>query len=90
MNEQFLQKYKCYENFPIERLKHIPAISFYNHNYYFGIKREGDMVPDMIYVETNELAGVSEYYHKNGEEMIHIGYAYEGDEFITLQKEELI
>ena len=41
MSDLFYEKYKRYENYPIERLKHIPTISFYNHNYYFGIKREG-------------------------------------------------
>lgn len=89
MEEKFYQKYKCYENYPIESLIHIPLISFYNRNYYFGIKRKNSMVADMIYVETDELSGISEYYHKDGEEMVHIGYAYDGDKFITLQEEEL-
>lgn len=90
MEETFYQKYKCYEKFPIKKLRHIPIISFYNHNYYFGIKRDGAMVADMIYVETDELSGISEYYHKDGEEMVHIGFAYNSDKFITLHEDELI
>lgn len=89
MDETFYQKYKCYEDYPIENLKHIPLISFYNHNYYFGIKRKNSMVADMIYVETDERTDISEYYHKEGEKLTHIGYTYAGDKYITLQEEEL-
>lgn len=89
MNDDFYQKYKGYESFPIERLKHIPHISIYNHNYYFGIKREDAIIPDMIYAETDELTDITEYYHKDGETITHIGYAYEGDKYMTLQEEEL-
>lgn len=89
MNDFFYKKYKCYENFPIKELKHIPEISFYNHNYYVGVKRENKVAPDLIYVESDELTDTNEYYHVDGDTTIHIGYAYILDEFITLQEEEL-
>lgn len=89
MDKSFYKKYHCYENYPIKKLKHIPLISVYNHNYFFGLKRYNEMVPDMIYVETDECSGISEYYHKDGEQLIHIGHSYAQDEFITLQQEEL-
>lgn len=88
MDEYFYLKYRNYESFPIEEFVLIPDMSIYNHNYYLGLKRE-NMVTDLIYVETDELSGISEYYHIDNNKKIHLGYSYEGDKFITLQEEEL-
>ena len=30
---------EVYDNVLINKFKHIPEISFYNHNYYIGLKR---------------------------------------------------
>lgn len=89
MDKKFYLKYKHYESFPIEKLSHLKDISVYNHNYYVGMKRENMIDNDLIYVETDELSGISEYYHIDNDKKIHFGYSYEGDKFITLQEEEL-
>lgn len=44
-----------------KELKHIPEISHYNHNYYLGIKRDGNVTCDLIYVESDD-DDYSEYY----------------------------
>lgn len=88
-NNEFYKKYGCYENFRVDKLKHIKELSTYNHNYYIGIQRENTESPDIIYVESDELSDTNEYYHVEGDNKIHIGYSYEGDEYITLQQEEL-
>lgn len=52
---------KIYDNFPSEKLVHIPEISFYNHNYYIGLLREGKACNDLIYVWSDD-DDYSEYY----------------------------
>lgn len=89
MTKAFYERYKRYESFPIEYFKHIPEISFYNHNYYIGAKRDNSTCHDLIFAECDELAGVYDYYHINCNFVQHIGYAYEGDKYITLHEEEL-
>ena len=84
----FYERYKQYKDFPIANLKHIPEISCYNHNYYLGLKRNGMVSEDLIFEETDESIGVSEYYHILGDTAIHIGYSYCNDDYITLQEEE--
>lgn len=83
MDDRFYERYRCYENYPIENLNHLPDISLYNHNYYRGIDK------DIIYVETDELSGISEFYLVTRYRLEHFGFAYEDDEYITLQEEEL-
>lgn len=82
----FYEKYKCYENFPIENLSRIQEISWYNNNYYLGVNRNG--CHDLIYVKCDECSNSYEYYHIHGDFVTHIGYAYEGDKYITLQQQE--
>lgn len=89
MDDFFYNKYKCYEGYPIEKLKHIPEISCYNHNYYIGVKRDNIVIPDLIFTETDECSEVTEYYHIDGDCTTHIGYAYASDEYITLEQETL-
>lgn len=89
MDELFYNRYKCYESFPIADFKHIPEISRYNSNFYMGVKRKGSEIYDLIYEECDELANMCEYYHVFGDTVQHIGYAYEGDKYITLCEEEL-
>lgn len=86
---EFYEKYKLYKDFKIDELKLIEELSFYNHNFYTGIQREDKDTPDVIYVETDELTNIDEYYHVDDDVKIHIGYSYFGDEYITLQQEEL-
>lgn len=89
MDDRFYKRYRCYENYPIEDLKHIPEVSFYNHNYYIANNPNGYNSNDLIYVETDELSGIKEFYHINGDVIVHIGYAYTSDKYITLEQEVL-
>lgn len=86
--DDFFKRYKHYETFPIEQLKHIPEISFYNHNYYIA-NHSCNNSSDLLYVETDEYSEISEFYHVDGTRIIHIGFAYSSDKYITLQQEEL-
>ena len=37
MDERFKEKYGVYDGIKVDTFKHIPEISFYNHNYYIGL-----------------------------------------------------
>ena len=58
--DDFFKRYKHYETFPIEQLKHIPEISFYNHNYYIA-NHSCNNSSDLLYVETDEYSEISEF-----------------------------
>lgn len=83
MTEEFYMNYRRYEKFPIDKLKHLPEISCYNHNYYVGVDKE------LIYVETDELSEISEFYLVTCSGYEFFGFAYPNDKYITLQEEEL-
>lgn len=87
MDKLFYDKYKCYEEFPISKLKHIPEISWYNNNYYIGVKRETNS--DLIFEVCDKFMNLNEYYHVHGEVVTYIGYSLFDDEYITLQQEKL-
>lgn len=88
MDSMFLKKYKDYDKLDVNELKHIPEISFYNHNYYIGLKRNNKVCHDIIYEECNELAGFYEYFHIEGDVSTYIGYRSEDENFITIESEQ--
>jgi hypothetical protein len=52
-NKEFLEIYKEYQGkSPEKDFIHIPGISFYNFNYYVGLKREGSIVNDLLRIES--------------------------------------
>lgn len=61
-------------------LIHIPEISYYNHNFYIGKKREGKASQDLIYVESDD-DNFSVYYLITQYGYISFGYSFtsEGD-----------
>ncbi len=43
MDEKFKKAYGIYDGIDTSIFKHIPEISFYNNNYYIGLRRENDV-----------------------------------------------
>lgn len=85
MTQEFVEKYGKYEEVQLSSFKHISEASTYNHNYYVGLKN-GEK-NDILYVETDECTGISDFYVLNCIGQTYIGFAYEGDEYMTLSDE---
>ena len=47
MNLKLRNSLESYNGVPLDTLQHIPEISFYNHNYYVGLHREGCATSDL-------------------------------------------
>lgn len=78
MNEKFKKRYEIYENCGdiYKLLTRIPEVSFYNHNYYIGPKREKSIVRDLIYVEADD-DNLEEFFVIRGDGCPeYIGYMY--------------
>ena len=88
MDTMFLKKYEDYDKLETKCLKHIPEKSCYNHNYYTGLKRKGETEHDTIYEVCNELTGLYEYFHVEGDIHTYIGYRFYDEDFITLESEQ--
>lgn len=67
--------FKEYEGVRINDLRHIPEISFYNHNYYVGVKREGYVPYDLIYAESSDEHDITKVYVVLGDTSCLIGEA---------------
>lgn len=70
---------EIYKNISLKNLYRLEAISYYNHNYYVGFKREGKCINDLLYVESDD-DNTSEIYLVKGDSSIHIGYCYTSEE----------
>lgn len=79
-NKEFLEIYKEYQGkSPEKDFKHIPDISFYNFNYYVGLKREGSIVNDLLRIESWEDCGIELFYVLAGRSFRYIGYSEYGE-----------
>lgn len=74
-----MRNIKIYKGIKLENLSRIDAISWYNHNYYVGLKRKGQCANDLLYVESDD-DNTSEIYLITGDSSIHIGYCYTSEE----------
>ncbi len=84
MDEYFKKKYGAYNGIDTSMFKHIPEISCYNNNYFIGLKREGSATNDLIFVHSDELNGVDDYYHVNGNSVTYIGYSCVEEDILNL------
>lgn len=48
MDEKFKKKYGIYDGIDTSTFKHIPEISFYNNNYFVGLKRDKNVTNDLL------------------------------------------
>lgn len=48
MDEKFKKKYGIYDGIDTSAFKHIPEISFYNNNYFVGLKRDKNVTNDLL------------------------------------------
>lgn len=88
MTQEFIEKYGKYEEIPLSKFKLIPEVSTTNYNYYIGIDR-GDK-HDILFKETDEYTGMSDFYVVNNFGSTYIGFAYEDDVYITITDEYMI
>ena len=70
---------KIYEGLDLTKLYSIKEISYYNHNYYIGFKRNNKVTNDLLFAESDD-DNTTEIYLIEGSNSIHIGYCYTSDE----------
>ena len=87
MDERFKERYKVYDGMDVGTLKHIPEISFYNNNYYIGLKRNGNDVPDLLFAKSDD-DNLTEWYIINGTRVTHIVYEFTDEGIINLSDKE--
>ena len=51
MDEKFKKKYGIYDGIDTSTFKHIPEISFYNNNYFVGLKRDKNVTNDLLFAQ---------------------------------------
>ncbi len=49
MDEKFKKKYGIYDGIDTSAFKYIPEISFYNNNYFVGLKRDKNVTNDLLF-----------------------------------------
>jgi hypothetical protein len=74
-----------YEGIDAKTFKHIPEISFYNYNYYVGLKRAEGVCYDLIFAQSDD-DNETDYYFVSETGRIRIGYSYtsEGDKCLYI------
>lgn len=82
MDERFKGKYGVYDGIKVDTFKHIPEISFYNHNYYIGLKRNS-RVSDLLFAHSDD-DNMTDWYIVNGSSVTYIGYEFTEDGIINL------
>ena len=87
MDERFKEKYGVYEGIEVDTFKYIPEISCYNHNYYIGLKRNGSVVPDLLFARSDD-DNMTDWYIVNGESVTYIGYEFTDKGVINLSDKE--
>lgn len=87
MDERFKERYMVYDGIDVGILKHIPEISYYNNNYYIGLKRNGNDVPDLLFAKSDD-DNLTEWYIINGTCVTHIGYEFTDVGVINLSDKE--
>lgn len=54
MDEKFKKKYGIYDGIDTSTFKHIPEISFYNNNYFVGLKRDKNVTNDLLFAHSDD------------------------------------
>lgn len=54
MENHFKNVFGVYDGLYTDTLRHIPEISFYNHNYYIGLKRGNSTIHDLLFAVSND------------------------------------
>lgn len=75
MNEKFKEKYGIYDGMDTSTFKHIPEVSFYNNNYYFGLNRNNSVTRDLLFAHSDD-DNLTDWYIINGDTVTYIGYEY--------------
>jgi len=75
MDEHFKKKYGAYDGIDTCSFKHIPEISFYNHNYYVGLKRGNSVTHDLLFADSDD-DNLTDWYIINGNSVTYIGYEF--------------
>ena len=51
MENFFKSVFGAYDGLHTDTFKHIPEISYYNHNYYIGLKRGNNAIHDLLFAK---------------------------------------
>lgn len=86
MDEKFKKKYGIYDGIDTSAFKYIPEISFYNHNYYIGLKRGNSTIHDLLFAVSND-DNLTDWYIVLGNCIKYIGYEYSDEGVINLSEE---
>lgn len=86
MDKEFLEIYKEYQGKSHNDFKHIPEISFYNFNYYIGLKRADSISNDLLRIDCWEDYNVELFYVLAGGSFRYIGYSEYGEGLILTDK----
>lgn len=85
--ENFKKNYGVYAGVKVSDLKHIPEVSTDGYNFYFGLKRHGN-IQDIIYICSDyEYDDRSIWYIVKGNYNIELGYSYDGEDVCILIEE---
>lgn len=87
----FFKKFKEYDNLDVEgNLKPISKISYEDHTYFIGLKREDYVCNDLVLEIYNESTNTYEYYICEETNFVYIGYRFTEDDTITLSNERML
>ena len=75
MDEHFKKKYGVYDGIDTSTFKHIPEISFNNHNYFVGFKRGNSVTHDLLFAHSDD-DNQTDWYIINGNSVRYIGYEF--------------
>ena len=83
MDERFNKKYGVYDRIDTTTFKHIPEISFYNNNYFIGLKRGGHVIHDLLFAHSDD-DNFTQWYIVEGDSVTYIGYEYTDEGVLNL------
>lgn len=75
MDKKFQERYGVYDGIDTSVFKHIPEISFYNHNYFMGLKRGNSVTHDLLFAHSDD-DNQTDWYIINGNSVTYIGYEF--------------
>lgn len=89
MSEDFIEKYGVYNKIDTSIFEHIPEPSFYNNNFYKGLKRKGEVKNDLLFAKGDDDNQI-DWYIIDGEDHIYIGYEFSDEGIINLSDKQFI
>lgn len=87
MSEDFIDKYGDYDKINTSIFEHIPEPSFYNNNFYKGLKRKGEVKNDLLFAKGDDDNQI-DWYILDGEDRIYIGYEFSDEGIINLSDKQ--